>query len=324
MFRYERPQKGRLRQFHQIGVEAFGTATPENDAEIIALSTDLLQKLGFTGLSVKLNTLGDPTDRKKYNAILRERIKRITGQARTTNPGRVGTESASWCDDWDRLADLNPMRVFDTKDPQARPHLQALPRIHDHVGPEARAHHEALCLALDQLGITYEQDADLVRGLDYYSRTVFEVIQGNIGAPSTILGGGRYDGLVAELGGPAVPGVGMAIGLERLILSMEAGGHLPPDDMIMPTPDDIVLCFDTAGLAIGFQLAQEGRRRGRRVLFDALARKPKAALREASRSRARRALILGDGELQRGTVQLKDLESGSQVEVPLSEAFPLS
>jgi histidyl-tRNA synthetase len=332
MFRYERPQKGRLRQFHQIGVEAFGTTSPEADAEIIALCDDLLRRLGFRELTVKLNTLGDPADRQSYNALLREQIRAITAAQRqqthsaqtelpSTPDAAPETNKLKWCDDWDRLALINPMRVFDTKDPDARAFLTDLPRISDHVGPAARAHHDSVCQALTDLGITFEQDPDLVRGLDYYSRTVFEIVQGNIGAQSAVLGGGRYDGLVAHLGGPAVPGVGMAIGLERLLLSMEAGGFLPTDEVLHPGPDDAVLCFDEAALPAGFRLAQQGRKLGRTVAFDALARKPKAALREASRIRARRALILGQGELEKGTVQIKNLETGEQTEVPLSEAF---
>jgi histidyl-tRNA synthetase len=335
MFRYERPQKGRLRQFHQVGVESFGTHAPEADAEVIALCVALLRRLGFQQFCVKINTLGDAEDRAKYNAVLRDRIREITDgqrrEAQNSPTDSLGTKTGTdedlrprWYHDWERLAELNPMRVFDTKDPIARRHLDKLPRISDQVGPEAAAHHKAVCDALTALGIPYEQDPDLVRGLDYYSRTVFEIVQGNIGAQSAILGGGRYDGLVAQLGGPAVPGVGMAIGLERLILSMESAGILPPDSELMPPPEDVVVCFDAAALPAGFLLAQTGRSLGRAVAFDAMARKPKVAMREAGRTGARRALIIGTGELERGTVQVKDLTTGEQTEVPRDEVYRLS
>lgn len=316
MFRYERPQKGRLRQFHQIGVEAFGTTSPEQDAEIIALCRDLLRDLGFQQLTVKINSLGDRDDRLQYNAQLRERILETTQNAAHQNP-----EPPAWVHDWQRLAQLNPMRVFDTKDPLAHPYLKELPRISTCLGPAASQHHQRVCNALDALEISYEQDPDLVRGLDYYNRTVFEIVQGNIGAQSAILGGGRYDGLVEELGGPAVPGVGMAIGLERLLLSMDAAQLLPAETQLLPPPDDFVVCFDEEALPTAFLLAQQGRQVGRRVHFEPIPRKPKAALREAARSQAKRALILGTNELATATVQIKNLVTGEQKALPLYQAF---
>ena len=312
MFRYEKPQKGRLRQFTQIGCEHFGVAHAAADAELVCLCHMLLSELGFRGLKVKLNTLADRDDRRAYNGALSGAITAAAAAARMADPDRNGP----WAADWDHLAAVNPMRVFDTKVEAARPWLRGLPRMDAHVGPDAAAHFALLRGLLDDAGVPYEIDADLVRGLDYYCRTVFEVVATEgMGSQSAILGGGRYDYLVEELGGPPTPALGMAVGVERLLLAMEALGLGPVDDT---PPAAFIAALDDAGLPSAFRLAREARAAGVRVAFEPQPRKAKAAMKLADRSGAPVAYLIGGDEAATATASRKDMATGEQNQVALS------
>lgn len=300
MFRYEKPQKGRLRQFHQVGVEFFGVAHPAADAEVITLCYQFLTELGFNDIITKINTIGSMEDRRQYNQTLRDTIQ--------ANPG-------GWCEQCRQRALINPMRVFDCKVEACNKLTESLPRITESVSEESRAHFQQVTALLDAANVPYEIESSLVRGFDYYTHTVFEVIQSNIGAQSAILGGGRYDGLVEELGGPAVPAVGMGIGMERLILSMEAAGIGFP---AAPAVDYYALAMDAEALPAIFEVVYALRRAGKTVAFDCQPRTMKAGFKAANRVGAREMLILGSNERERGIIQKKNLETGQQIEEPLS------
>ncbi len=301
MFRYEKPQKGRLRQFTQIGIEFFGVDHPAADAEIVTLSWELLRGVGFRDLVVKLNNIGDRESRQAYNDALRAAIAAQDG----------------WCEQCRQRAALNPMRVFDCKVESCRERVAKLPRVVDSLNERSRSHHETVCRLLDAAGVAWELDPELVRGLDYYSQTVFEVVQGGLGAQNAVLGGGRYDYLVEELGGPPTPGVGMSIGLERLILAMEANGIAPP---AQEPPEFYLLAMDEASLVEVGRLAHLSRKNGNRTAFDCQPRSARAGMKAANRTGAQVAIIMGEDELSRRVVQWKNLQSGEQVELSLTEA----
>jgi histidyl-tRNA synthetase len=299
MFRYGRPQKGRYRQFHQIGAEVIGTAAPGADVEVIALFVDLFEAWGFRDLVVAVNSVGTPPLRRAYGDALRAWLAPVRE--------RLGEDSRQ------RL-ETNPLRVLDTKDPRDLEAMRALgspmPKLLDHLDGPARAHWEAVLAGLAAAGLRHEVDHGLVRGLDYYTHTAFEVHDRSLGAQSALGGGGRYDGLIAELGGPATPGVGFAIGLDRALLALAERGAAP----------------EAAGGGV-FVVAMEGTREAalglvralRRTLavdLDLEARGFGAQMKAAGRSGARLAVILGEEEWGRGEVVIKDLTSGAQQGVP--------
>ena len=300
MFRYERPQKGRLRQFTQIGMECFGISHPAADAETIILSTELLKAVGFRDISVKLNNIGDHDCRRAYNEALRQAIA-------------TGTK---WCPQCRERAAINPMRVFDCKVPECKELTADLPSVIDFLNPTSQRHHRSVCEILDAVGVPIELDTELVRGLDYYSQTVFEVVHNGLGAQNAMLGGGRYDYLVEELGGPPTPGVGMSIGLERLILAMQASEIKPPPP---PAPEYYLLALDDDSIITVSRLAALARRHGNRVAFDCQPRSARAGLKAADRSGAAAAIIIGTSELERKVAQWKNLENGEQMELTLEE-----
>ncbi|MCX7717652.1 MAG: histidine--tRNA ligase [Candidatus Sumerlaeaceae bacterium] len=304
MFRYEKPQKGRLRQFNQIGIEVFGVAHAAADAEIIVLCVEFLREVGFRDVCVKLNNLGDREDRQAYNNRLREVL--------------AGGASDGWCPQCVERARLNPMRVFDCKEQRCRALVAGLPAVGDFIGEPARAHFATLRSLLEACEVPYEIAPDLVRGLDYYSRTVFEIVQGGLGAQNAVVGGGRYDYLVEELGGPPTPGVGMSIGVERLILAMKALDLRPPGE---PPPAAMVLALDDAAMPSAFRLASAARVSGAPVALDLQPRSPKAGLKAANRLGVRVAVIIGADEAARGVAQWKDLSEGTQTEVRVEEAL---
>lgn len=318
MFRYEKPQKGRQRQFNQIGVEFFGVAHPAADVEIIALCDIYLRRLGFSNLVTKVNNIGCRECRPAYNAHLREIIRAAVPAAVSATAGDDGSsavQEVAWCNQCLERARVNPMRVFDCKVEKCGELVKALPRVNEHVCEECRSHFEKVLQLLDSTGTPYQLDASLVRGFDYYSRTVFEVMQSGIGAQSTILGGGRYDYLVEELGGPALPGVGMGVGVERLLLALEANGITPPPPV---RPQYYALAMDEESLPKVLQFVQSQRAAGRTVAFDCQPRSMKAGLRAANRVNAQNIIIVGKDELARGVMQQKNLDTGEQVEVPLN------
>ena len=296
MFRYGRPQKGRYRQFYQVGAELIGTAAPGADVEMIALFVDLFEAWGFKDLVVALNSVGTPASRRAYGEALRAWLA----------PARARLSADS-----QKRLDVNPLRVLDTKDEGdlALLHggeLGALPHMLDHLDDDSRTHWDAVLAGLESAGIRTEIDHGLVRGLDYYTRTAFEVHDRSLGAQSTLGGGGRYDGLIEELGGPATPGVGFSIGLDRAMLVLEQRGEGAP----VATGGVFVVAMD-ATRADAARLARELRREFV-VEVDVEAKGFSAQMKAAGKSGARVALILGEDEWKRGEVGLKDLGSGGQ------------
>lgn len=290
MFRYERPQKGRMRQFHQIDVEAVGSADALLDAEILLMLDHYLRALGLTDLVVELNSLGCRACRPAYLDTLREFLK--------------GMHKEQLCEDCMRRKLTNPLRVLDCKVPQCKEFTADAPKITDHLCPECAEHHRVVRQALDAAGLRYVENPRLVRGLDYYVRTTFEIVSGNIGSQSSVAGGGRYDGLVSSLGGPDTPGIGFACGMERLALLLE--------NVSEPAPDFFLAVFDADGLPRGLQLAQDLRRAGFAGEAPFAAKSVKSQMRAADKSNARFCLVLGTEELAGNTVTVKDMRAGGQ------------
>ncbi len=302
MFRAERNQRGRYRQFHQVDYEVIGGAEAVLDAEAIALMLRVYRQLGLTGLELRLGSLGDSGDRAAYNAYLRE----VFGAA----------EDRLSADSRERLL-RNPMRILDSKDAGDGAVLRELaPRpMLDFLGPAAAAHFAAVRGFLDAWGVAYILDPTLVRGLDYYNRTAWEVHHAGLGAQSALGGGGRYDGLIGELGGPPTPAVGWAFGVERALLALQAEGVTVPE---AAPPLLFVAALDEELVAEAAQLTLAARELGR-AEFAVRARKPAAALQDAARRGARFAALLGEREAASGTLSVRDLVSGRQDEVAQAE-----
>jgi len=308
MFRYEKPQKGRLRQFTQIGIEFFGVGHPAADAEVITISIHLLKELGFSNVTAKLNNIGCRECRKAYNEALRQAIAELTANQEEGEP--------AWCDLCQQRAAVNPMRVFDCKVPDCQALAARLPKVCDVVCETCARHAERLAGLLDIAGVSYVLAPELVRGLDYYTRTVFEIELGGLGAQNAVIGGGRYDNLVEDLGGPPTPAVGMSIGVERLILAMQAAELEPPPEREI---EFYILALDEEAVPLAFHLAEFARNHNVPVVFDCQPRSARAGLRAASKLGARVALILGADEIQRGVCQWKNLETSEQVELTVEE-----
>jgi histidyl-tRNA synthetase len=300
MFRYERPQKGRQRQFHQLGIEILDTAHPRADVETILVACEFLRACGLEDLVVDLNSLGDPPDRARYREALVTYLESVRD--------RLDAESVS-------RIERNPLRVLDTKVPESIEALREAPSILDSLGDDARAHFAEVQGGLDACGISYRLNPRLVRGLDYYSRTTFEIQSEKLGAQSTVCGGGRYDGLVEELGGPRVPAVGWALGLERLAIILDEVRGAPEE----ARPLAILVAAGDAGEQALLPLARDLRRAGVRCDVSFASGGLGKQLKSADRHRARFAVVLGENELAKGTAMVKDLGSGTQVEVSLSE-----
>ena len=299
MFRHERPQAGRLRQFHQLGVEFFGAADPRADVEVIALLWQFFSELRLPGLTLEINTLGDANDRSGYTALLITFLK---------------PRQAQLCSNCRRRIETNPLRILDCKVPSCREATDKAPRLTDHVSPTARAHFEDVLRGLTALGIPYVINSRLVRGLDYYTLTAFEVTSSHLGAQNAVGAGGRYDGLVEALGGPATPAVGFAVGLERVSLMV-------PEEAIPAPPHSVVVAaFGKEGTAAGLTILQELRALGVRAEMDFTATTLKAHLRQADRKRAAFTLIVGDDEVSKGSVVLRNMGTKEQLELPLSSA----
>jgi histidyl-tRNA synthetase len=294
MFRYERPQKGRMRQFHQIDVEAVGSPEPLLDAEILLMLHQYLTALGLSQLTVELNSLGCKACRPVYLDVLREFLK--------------GMHKEHLCEDCMRRKLTNPLRVLDCKVPQCKEFTADAPNIPDHLCPECADHFAAVKRVLDAAGLAYTLNPRLVRGLDYYVRTTFEIVSGDIGAQSSVAGGGRYDGLVSSLGGPDVPGVGFACGMERLALLIDKSDE--------PAPDFFLVVLDPTGLEKGLLLVQELRRAGFSGEAPYVAKSAKSQMRAADKSAARFCLVLGTDELAQGTVVVKNMRAGGQETIP--------
>jgi histidyl-tRNA synthetase len=302
-FRRERPQKGRYRQFSQIGAEVLGptsagSESPLRDAEVLEMLATLLDELGIKGWVLELNSVGSAADRARYNETLRAALVPVVGQM---------------CADCQRRAVTNPLRVLDCKVPEDQPIIEKLPVIADSLDEASKAHFAAVLAALDAAGVPYTRNHRLVRGLDYYTRTTFEFTHSGLGAQNALLGGGRYDGLSEAIGGPKAPGIGFAMGEDRLVLTLQAletAVHTKADAFIAPLGENV----NPAALA----LARELRRDGLSVeLGDGSFRLKKSF--EAADKTARRIVILGEDELQSGILTVKDFASGTQTKVPRGE-----
>ena len=295
MFRHERPQKGRYRQFHQIGVEAFGLPGPDIDAELIMMTARMWAELELTGLRLELNTLGTLESRHHYRDVLREYF--------------LAHRDALDDDSVNRL-ERNPMRILDSKNPAMKDLIAQAPKLDAHLDDESRRHFDQLCAILDHAGIAFEVNPHLVRGLDYYSNTVFEWITNDLGAQGTVCAGGRYDGLVELLGGKATPAIGFAMGLERLIElahdSLERA--VDPDANVYVIVTDDRYIADALGLAEAVRDAEPGWR----VVCHCGGGSMKSQMKKADRSGATAALIIGDDEYKDGTVTMKPLRDDSQ------------
>ncbi|HHI97269.1 MAG TPA: histidine--tRNA ligase [Thermodesulfatator atlanticus] len=297
MFRHERPQRGRLRQFHQLNAEVFGSNAPGTDAELIALALDILDAGGARGLRLEINSLGCPVCRPAFREALK---KFLTGLREKL------------CEDCQRRVERNPLRVLDCKRQECQSLYVDAPRLEDFLCPACKEHYLSVLKDLETLNITYVKNPRLVRGLDYYVRTTFEIKAPDLGAQDTVAAGGRYDGLVKALGGPDIPGVGFAIGLERFLLIAE----LPED--LSPPLDLFVAALGEEARRLVLPLVRNLRRHGLMVDLDHEGRSLKAQLKQANRLRARFALIIGEKELQEGKVLLRDMTTGAQE--PLAQA----
>ncbi|MGA3069165.1 MAG: histidine--tRNA ligase [Terracidiphilus sp.] len=305
-FRRERPQKGRYRQFYQIGAEVLGppsagSESPLRDAEILEMLATLLDELGIAGWTLHLNSVGSAADRARYNDTLRAALSLVVSQM---------------CVDCQRRAVTNPLRVLDCKVPADQPIIEALPVIAGSLDEASQAHFAAVTAALDAAGVPYTLNHRLVRGLDYYTRTTFEFTHGGLGAQNALLGGGRYDGLSEMLGGPKAPGIGFAIGLDRLVLTLQA--QLGQESAPPQVADAFVAPLGESLNAASLVLARELRHKGLWIeLGDGGFRLKKSF--EAADKTARRIIILGEDELQSGILTVKTFSTGIQTKVPRAE-----
>lgn len=301
-FRAERPQKGRYRQFHQFGLELIGTDDARADAESILLPIDVCADLGLSEYTLRINSLGRPEDRKRYRDALVAFLDPHANDLSETSRERLKS---------------NPLRILDTKEESERRLLENAPDLWDFVDEESRAHFDEVRRHLDAASVRYTVDSRLVRGLDYYSRTTFELDVAGLGAQSTLAGGGRYDGLAVELGAKnPVPAVGFAAGIERLLLALAVEEAALPG--IAPA-DIFVVALGDAARDWCFERVSAWRRSGMNAIYDLKGRSMKAQMREANRQDARTVVIVGDDELGRGSVVVKDMESGDQEDVALGE-----
>ena len=294
MFRHEKPQKGRFRQFHQIDVEAVGFAGPDIDAELIALSASFWRRLGIDRVKLQINSLGTPESRRAYRETLTTYFR--------GHHAKLDADSQ-------RRLEGNPLRILDSKNPDMQAIIAGAPLLPEHLDAESRQHFDALRGMLDSLGIAYEVNPRLVRGLDYYSRTVFEWITDALGAQDAVCSGGRYDGLITQLGGEATPAIGFAMGVERVVALIEQAGTAPAAQ----TADVYMVVQGESSIGVAMRVADELRRAstGRRVELNLGGGNFKAQFRRADRSGAPLALVLGEDELARGVVQLKPLREGA-------------
>jgi histidyl-tRNA synthetase len=297
MFRRERPQKGRYRQFHQVDVEAFGMARPSIDVEVIEAALAYLSACGLGGHQLILNSVGDSACRPAYVETLRKALE---------------PQASRMCGDCQRRAVTNPLRVLDCKVPQDQEIIEALPRIADHLCPDCRDHFGEVRRQLALLGIPFRESHRLVRGLDYYTRTTFEIVSGALGAQNTVLGGGRYDGLVRDLGGPDLTGIGWALGMERLVMLLPPG---PADRRC----DVFVMALSPDVLDGALQLQHGLRAAGVSVLMDQDGRGLKSRMKKADKLAARFVALRGEDERARGVWTVRDMGASSQEDVPENE-----
>ena len=302
-YRYEKPQAGRLREFHQFGIECFGAAAPTADAEVISLAALLLKTFGVTGVTLRINSIGCPTCRARYLEALKEYFSAHREELCETCRSRLNR---------------NPMRILDCKSPVCSAVAAGAPVILDYLCDDCRAHFEEVQACLKEAGIDYTVDPQIVRGLDYYTRTVFEFVSDALGAQAVVCGGGRYDGLIEELGGPHLPSLGFGMGLERLLMVMEAcGAEIPAP----PVCELYLASMGERAARACFAMASRLREGGVSVECDTVGRGLKAQMKYADKLGARQVIVVGDDELACGKAKLKDMATGESTEVALDDSL---
>lgn len=297
MFRYDRPQAGRMREFHQFGIEALGEENPAVDAEVIMLAMDFLTSLGLKDLKLSLNSVGCPKCRPIYRKVLQDYFR---------------DKLDTLCDDCKDRFERSPLRILDCKADADKPFMPAAPKITDCLCDECKDHFHKVQEYLTQAGVEFELDPRLVRGLDYYTKTAFEIKYAPLGAQSAIAGGGRYDGLIEEIGGKPTPAVGFASGLERVLLALEKQELLPE---MTKTADAFVVALGESASGPAFKLLTKLRQAGLKANMDYAGRSMKAQMKQANKAKARFALIIGEDEVKEACVMLKDMEKSEQQKV---------
>ena len=302
-YRYEKPQAGRLREFHQFGIEEYGTQSPIADAEMICVAQSVLDRLGLTDIRLELNSIGCPECRAKYNQALRDYFGEYKDQLCSTCLSRL---------------EKNPMRLLDCKSPEDHKLAEGAPKITDYLCEECENHFKEVQRYLDSAGVKYVINPTIVRGLDYYTKTVFEFVTDCIGAQGTVCGGGRYDGLIEELGGKHLPSLGFAMGLERILMVMDAQG------IQIPCPDTCALYIATMGddaKVKAFNLLKQVRECGIVAETDVVGRGLRAQMKYADKIGAKYSMVLGDNEIAENKAKVKNMESGEQTELMLDDTF---
>lgn len=301
VFRYERPQAGRLREHHQFGIELFGSSAAEMDVEAISVAKTLFDRLGLTNLTLNINSIGCPVCRKEYNKALKAYYSQhIDGMCATCK---------------DRL-DKNPLRILDCKEEKCIEINKTAPVVLDYLCDDCRKHMEDLEAGLGAVGIEYKINPRIVRGLDYYTRTVFEFVSNDIGAQGTVCGGGRYDNLIEEVGGKPCPAVGFGMGLERLILTLDAAGKLPESNEV---PDLFLAYIGSDSKLAALKIVNDLRRAGISADTDFLGRSVKAQMKYADKTGAKFTAVLGDDEIAKGEINLKNMSTGENTVVKIDD-----
>ncbi len=302
-YRYEKMQKGRYREFHQFGMEIFGAADASADAEIISALSLFFERLGIQNLSLNLNSIGCPVCRQQYNVLLKEFLDDKKDTLCETCQGRY---------------DRNPMRILDCKEEGCRYKTKNAPALLDHICEDCRVHFDALQEKLKNMGIPYSIDKGIVRGLDYYTRTVFEFVSQNIGSQGTVCGGGRYDGLIEACGGPKTPGIGFGLGVERLLMEMESQG------IVIPEPEKPLIYIGAIGekaAATVESICWDLRKKGISCIKDVMGRSVKAQMKYADKLGTRYTVVLGDNEIESGRVALRDMKNSESKDISLDTLF---
>lgn len=299
-YRYEKPQAGRLREFHQFGIECFGTQSPLADAEIISLANSIFSELGVKDLSLEINSIGCPTCRAEYHKALKEYFS---------------SRKDELCDTCKDRLERNPMRILDCKSPVCSEIAKDAPVVLDYLCDECKEHFDAVKKYLEAENIEYTINPKIVRGLDYYTKTVFEFVSNSIGAQGTVAGGGRYDGLIEELGGQKTPSLGFGMGLERLMLLMEAQGCEFPES---EKPDLFIVALGDKAVLKAVEIAKDMRAEGFSCQYDLNGRGLRAQMKYADKLKAKYTIVLGDNEIDEGTAKLKDMKSGEETEIALA------
>lgn len=298
-YRYENVQKGRYREFHQLGVEAFGSRGPSIDVEVISLLCMYFEKLGISKVGLNINSIGCPKCRGEYNEKLKDHFRPVLGEL---------------CENCRNRFERNPLRIIDCKEERCKKHTLKAPALIDNLCGECSEHFEGLKAGLDNLGINYRIDKGIVRGLDYYTKTVFEFVSENVGSQGTICGGGRYDGLMETCGGPSVPGIGFALGIERLILEMDSQGIEIPQ----PAPMDLYIApMGEQAMKFAQQLTFNLRKNCVRADFDHMGRSLKAQMKFADKMGFKYCIVIGDQEIENNKAVLKNMLNGETKDVSL-------